>query len=387
MSQLYGKFKTMVFIKKLFSNNTNTGKHQLKIKDRMKNLVFTIWIGLVLVGGQSCEKDMDEFIPTNTTTIVKSDTAWQEDLLKISDISTGILPPLNVEKLMADLATDPIVRELNAERGGIITTPDSVTVEFPANSCVTKSNRPCTGNLTVEILVLRKKGEFLLNNVPTTSLGRLLISGGAVRIKMSQNGEEVRLARPFTAPYRVKFQSASNMPDPAMKLFEGTPEGRFKFDWIPMPIVGTTVPVVRTWTDSSQGRLSAGFELLLDRFAWINCDKFSGDSTNLTNKFCVALPDTFTNQNTSVFVVFKELNSVVSLIGDGRTKQFCVPTSYRGLPIGKVVNIVSISTIKERIYISKKEVTIAVQNSNAAAIRLEATATTKEAAKEIISNL
>ncbi len=376
-----------MFIKKLFSNNTDTGKHQLKFKDRMKNLVFTIFIGLTLIGGQSCGKDTDEFIPKNTTTIVKGDTVWQEDLLRINDMSTIVLPSLNIEKLMADLATVPVVREINAERGGIITTPDSVTVEFPANSCVTKNNRPCTGNLTVEVLVLRRKGEFLLNNVPTTSLGRQLISGGAVRIKVSQSGEEVKLARPFTNPYRVKFQAASPIPDPAMRLFEGKFEGRFKFDWIPMQTIGgTTVPSLRTWKDSIQARPMAGFELFLDRFNWINCDKFSGDSTNLTNRFCVALPDTFTNQNTSVFVVFKEINSVVSLAGDSRTKQFCVPSGYRGLPIGKVVNIISISTVKDRIYIGKKEVTIA-PNTTATAVRLEATVTTKEIAKEIIGNL
>ncbi len=354
----------------------------------MKNLVFTIFIGLLLVGGQSCGKDIDEFIPTNTTTIVKGDTVWQEDLLRINDISTAVLPSLNIEKLMSDLATTPVVREINAERGGIITTPDGTIVEFPANSCVTKNNRPCTGDLTVEILVLRKKGEFLLNNVPTTSLGRQLISGGAVRIKVSQNGEEVKLARPFNGPYKVKFQSTSPTADPAMRLFEGTSEGRFKFDWTPISSVAGTsdVPFLRTWRDSVQGRSTAGFELFLDRFAWINCDKFSGDSTNLTNKFCVALPDTFTNQNTSVFVVFKEINSVVSLVGDGKTKQFCVPNGYRGLPTGKIVNIISISAVKDRIYIGKKEVTIAA-NTTATAIRLEVTVTTKEAAKEIISNL
>ena len=354
----------------------------------MKNLVFTIFIGLLLVGGQSCGKDIDEFIPTNTTTIVKGDTVWQEDLLRINDISTAVLPSLNIEKLMSDLATTPVVREINAERGGIITTPDGTTVEFPANSCVTKNNRPCTGDLTVEILVLRKKGEFLLNNVPTTSLGRQLISGGAVRIKVSQNGEEVKLARPFNGPYKVKFQSTSPTADPAMRLFEGTSEGRFKFDWTPISSVAGTsdVPFLRTWRDSVQGRSTAGFELFLDRFAWINCDKFSGDSTNLTNKFCVALPDTFTNQNTSVFVVFKEINYVVSLVGDGKTKQFCVPNGYRGLPTGKIVYIISISAVKDRIYIGKKEVTIAA-NTTATAIRLEVTVTTKEAAKEIISNL
>lgn len=356
----------------------------------MKNFLFTILISVLLIGSQSCGKDTDEFIPTNTTTVVKSDTSWQEDLLKINDIASALLPPLNIEKLMAELATTPTTHEVSAERGGTITRPDNVTIEFPANSCVTKTNRPCTGNLNVEVLVLRKKGEFLLNNVPTSSIGRQLISGGAVRIKVTQNGEEVRLARPRDVPYKVRFQS-SGTPDAAMKLFEGTPEGRFKFDWIAIPTGGQGIPILpqlRTFAlDTVQGqpRLS-GYDLSLDRFSWINCDKFNGDSTSLTNKFCVALPDTFTNQNTSVFVVFKEINSVVGLNGDGKTRQFCVPSGYRGLPIGRLVTIITVSTIKDRIYIGKKEVTIAA-NTTATAIRVEPTVTTKEAAKQLINNL
>ena len=352
----------------------------------MKNFLFTIFTTFLLLGSQSCGKDTDEFIPLNTTsitisTVKNNDTIWQDDLLKLSDISTSVLPALSVEKLMADLAADPTKHELNAERGGIITTPDNVTVEFPANSCVTENNRPCTGNLSVEVLVLRKKGEFLLNNLPTISGSKQLISGGAVLVKIKQNGEEVKLARNMS--YKVRFQPAST-PDNAMKLFEGKFEGRFKFDWTPINLTPNTATLsLKTWADSTQGRRTSGYELLLERFSWINCDKFSGDSTTLTNKFCVALPDTFTNQNCTVFAVFKDINSVVSLTGDGKTKQFCVPSSYKGLPIGKVINIISIATIKDRIYIGKKEVTISAN----ALIKLEPNLTTKTAAKELISNL
>lgn len=347
----------------------------------MKNFLFTIFVSLILLGGQSCGKDSDIFIPTNTTVIVKNDTTWQEDLLKISDIPTNILAPLNVEKLMADLAADPTKHEMNAERGGLIVTPDNVTIEFPANSCVNQNSRPCTGTLNVEVLVLRKKGEFLLNNVPTVSLGKQLISGGAVLVRALQNGQEVKLAR--NTPYKIRFQSVTTV-DENMKLFDGKALGRFLFEWTPIVTLPTqNTPTLRTWTDSIQGRRASGYELLLDRFSWINCDRFSGDSTTLTNKFCVALPDSFTNQNTSVFAVFKDINSVVALIGDGKAKQFCVPSAYKGLPIGKVINIVSVATIKDRIYVGKKEVTISANST----IQLLPTVTTKEAAKVLISNL
>jgi hypothetical protein len=351
----------------------------------MKNFLFTLFIILVLIGSQSCGKDTDEFIPVNTQTdtiqTAKKDTDWQEDLLKINDVSKNVLPSLSVEKLMAELASDPMKHDLNAERGGTIITPDNVSIEFPANSCITKNNRPCTGTLKVEVLVLRKKGEFLLNNVPTISGGKQLISGGAVMVKVMQNDEEVKLVR--NTLYKVKYLPATSGED-GMKLFEGKFEGRFKFDWNLIASSSNTIaPVVRVWVDTAQGRRTTGYDLLIDRFNWINCDKFSNDTATLTNKFCVALPDTFTNQNCSVFAVFKDINSVVSLIGDGRAKQFCVPSGYKGLPVGRVINIITIATIKDRIYIGKKEATISAN----ATIRVEPVLTTKAAAKELISNL
>jgi hypothetical protein len=345
----------------------------------MKNFLFTIFASFVLLSSQSCGKDSDEFIPLNTTTIVKGDTVWQADLLTLNTLSTNVLAPLNIEKLMAELAIAPTEHEINAENGGIIRPPNNAYIlDFPPRSCVTQNNRPCTGSLKVEVLVLRRKGEFLLNNVPTVSLGKQLISGGAVQIKVTQNGEEVKLARDISC--RIKFQAAA-APDEAMKLFEGKTIGRFQFDWIPLSTTIPNAPTIRPWADTAQQ--GSGYDLFLDRFSWINCDKFSGDSTSLTNKFCVALPDTFTNLNTSVFAVFKDINSVVSLAGIGSTKQFCVPSNYRGLPIGKVINIISISTIKDRIYVGKKEVTITANSVQT----VVPTLTTKAAAKELITNL
>jgi hypothetical protein len=348
----------------------------------MKNFLFTILVFFALLGSQSCGKDTDEFIPTNTNTVVinKGDTVWQTDLLVIGNLPTSQVPSLAIEKLMSELASNPTNNEVNAERGGIITTPDNVTVEFQPNSCVTQNNRPCTGALKVEVLVLRKKGEFLLNNVPTVSGGKQLISGGAVRVKVTQNGEEVFVSR--TTPYKVRFQPTTAL-DNTMKLFEGKELGRFNFDWVAVPTNLPNSPRLTPLIDSSQGTRKSVYELGLDRFSWINCDRFSGDSTSLTNKFCVALPDTFTNQNTTVYVVFKDINSVVSLLGNGPTKQFCVPSYYRGLPIGKIVNLISISTYKDRIYVGKKEVTIAANS----VIPIVPTSMSKEAAKELISNL
>ncbi|NJN34579.1 MAG: hypothetical protein HC817_10315 [Saprospiraceae bacterium] len=71
-----------------------------------------------------------------------------------------------------------------------------------------------------------------------------------------------------------------------------------------------------------------GYNIFTDRFGWINCDKFGGQP-NLTNKFCATLPDSFTNKNSKVFVVFKDILSVITLSGDSEKSNFVYRVSIK----------------------------------------------------------
>ena len=328
----------------------------------------------------SCKKDTIEFIPKDTITIVESDTSWDNDLSSKSNLSTNLLPTLNIEKLVNQLSPSPLSDTCNAERGGTIEIPNNVTVNIPANSCLNAQNRLCTGKLDVEILILRKKGDFILYNLPTSSGNRQLISGGVVSVKMRQNGQDVHLVLGKT----IKLRYVMPEPDNSMQLFEGKLDGRFNFDWIQLPPVGlgNVRPTVTPWADSSQRR---GYDLVLDRFGLINCDKFVGDSTNFNNKFVVTLSPSFTNINTAVYVAFKDMNSVLSLAGDAHTKAF-LPNG-RGLPIGRVVTVISMSYIKDKFYFAKQEVTVQSSTGTTQTVSLAPAIMEKDAIKEILKTL
>jgi hypothetical protein len=347
----------------------------------MKNFVFYIFASMLVLVAASCRKDTTVFIPTDTITIIESDTTWDNDLLSKSNLSTNLLPILSIEKLVSQLSAEPKFDTCNAERGGTITVPDNVTVTIPASACVNAQNRACTGKLDVEILILRKKGDFIAYNLPTSSGSKQLISGGVVSVRVRQNGQEVKLGIGKT----IKVRYLMPEPDAQMQLFEGRIDGRFNFDWVQLPTVGqvSARPSVAIWADSTQRR---GYDMVLDRFGLINCGKFGGDSTSFNNKFTVMLPESFTNLNTSVYVAFKEMNSVLSLTGDPRTKTFV--TIGRGLPVGRVVTVVAMGFVKEKFYFAKQEVTI--QNSigsTGQSIRLIPTAIEKEDLKETLKNL
>lgn len=347
----------------------------------MKEISYYIAAFLLVFAVASCKKDGTEFIPKETITILEGDTIWDDDLSAKSNLSTTLLPPLSIEKLVSQLSAEPKRDTCNAERGGTIVVPDNVTVTIPANACVTALNRPCTGKLDVEILILRKKGDFIAYNLPTSSLGRQLISGGVVSVKVRQNGQEVKLG----LGKAIKVNYVMTEPDNQMQLFDGKIDGRFKFDWLPISILGTgsVLPNLTVWADSSQQR--RGYNLVLDRFGLINCDKFSGDSTNFNTKFNVTLPETFTNVNTSVYVAFKSMNSVLALSGNALTKTFTA--SGRGLPVGKVVTIVVMGYIKEKFYFAKQEVTIQSTTTAGQSIRLTPTVMEKEDIKTMLNSL
>ena len=345
----------------------------------MKKISYYIQAFLFVIALASCKKDSTEFIPKETITIIEGDTVWDDNLSAKNNFSTTILPPLSIEKMVAQLSVDPKRDTCNAERGGTVTIPDNVTVTIPASACVNHLNKPCTGKLDLEILVLRKKGDFIAYNLPTSSLGRQLISGGAVSVKIRQNGQEVRLAAGKT----IKVRYTITEPDNQMQLFEGKIYGRFGFDWLPISVIntGSVRSTLTSWADSSQQR--KGYEMVLDRFGLINCDKFSGDTINFNNSFRVSLPETFTNVNTSVYVAFKNLNSVVALSGNAALKAFVA--TGRGLPMGKVVTIITMSYIKDKLYFAKQEVT--VQTAIGQTVRLTPVVMEKEEIKALLNSL
>jgi hypothetical protein len=114
------------------------------------------------------------------------------------------------------------------------------------------------------------------------------------------------------------------------------------------------------WRDSSQQ--AVGYQIFTDRFGWINCDKFNPETNNLTDKITVALPDSFSNRNTGVFLVFKDILSVVKLAGDPQIRKFTIPKNYKGVPIGKQVTVVVYGVVKDKTYFAAQDLTIAATN-------------------------
>ena len=310
---------------------------------------FMVLLAITLVVGiEACKKDTDTFIPTGTTVVaVKKDTAVFTDLSAQSPRDSSTTQVLDIEKMIDALRT-PVLKDsiTEADDGGYVSVlSDLGGVSCPAKNFVQKPNGAlCKGKLTIETLILTTKTDLILNDMPTVSDGIPLISGGVVRVRVLQNGAPVFLAKPesrITVHFRGKYDGLA-----PMTYFEGTYATRTSFNWKP-------------FTQSSQDQLyvstsgrgdTAIYKMLLDRFTFVNCDRFYTDP-NLVKNFSVKLPAEYSNQNTAVYIVYKDMLMVLKLDGDPVHRVFTIPKLSKGLP-DKPATIVTLSLIKGKYYLA-----------------------------------
>lgn len=114
--------------------------------------------------------------------------------------------------------------------------------------------------IEIELLEIYTPGDMIANNVPTTSGGKILSSGGAFRVRAFKNGEQLQVRD--GRDYDVTVPSDS--PDDEMELFTGGNEDELS-DWSPLQA-----------PDSALIASQVEYALSLSDIGWINIDHFMG---------------------------------------------------------------------------------------------------------------
>lgn len=280
----------------------------------MKTKIILFWLVVTTVLFTSCQKDTDIFIPNIT---VGLDTNWISSITDQSPIS-------EVRKL---LRREHVLDSVDAAAGGTFHTSDGLTVIILPSSLQFPNGQLVTGKIHIETMIVRHKGDMVRLDKPTTSFGRVLISGGEIFIRIKKENQELQLA-PGKGIY-IKYTDPA--PSPLMKVFYGDESNPERFNWVPATNQSSRVNVDTIGT-------SIGYSLFSTQLRWINCDYFadsSGPRVNVTT----SLPADYTNANTSVYLVFKEIKSVVGMYGDMTTKRFSSPK----VPSGKAAVVITIT--------------------------------------------
>jgi len=189
------------------------------------------------------------------------------------------------------------------------------------------------GTVTIELTEMYKPGEMIANRVTTTTMSnQALTSGGCINLKASINGHEV-----FATSYSLAFRQ-DGFSDQPMGLFTGTQvtdETGTNIKWND----DMTNPVERTEKVDSTQQYYYLFDSCTS-FNWINCDHFYSAPDPKTDIKVVMPDNSYTRNNTQVFVIFPEINSVTTMYSyDNATNTFSFGYPSYYLPVGTTVNI------------------------------------------------
>jgi hypothetical protein len=249
---------------------------------------------------------------------------------------------------------------VNTDNGqSSITGAEGTKVTFPENAFTTSDGKPVTGSVSIELKEIYDKSDMVLSDRPTTSDGRLLLSGGEIFIRATANGQALQL----DSNTNILIELAQSTVDPNMGLFlEDTDTS--EFNWTPIAIDSSRVIV----NDSNWVRDSipcfyynpSHYIFSISTLGWINCDLFYYNPNPTTIHItCQGAP---TANNVRSYIIFKDINAVTQLWSDNYSAidlgiNSSTFHSYT-IPIGQEVTIVAFGIKDNKEYFATKDITV-----------------------------
>ena len=268
---------------------------------------------------------------------------------------------------------------------------------------VTPEGQPVTEDIDVELKEMPGVEQMLMQGAQTMSNGRLLASGGAYYINMTSGGQQLSLKLNKT----MKVLLPKNT-DQQMKLFYGNKDEDGVMNWTPTPqqfknfdvdssaflFAGTNTtsyfsayecrgavskdliaqlkkieelaslfdekPSLRDTTPVKAQKTLKRYEtlantiyneIIVQKFGWINCDRFLGSQT-VTTLACGFDPKD-SIPYAKIYLVFKSINSLME-------EQYAYNTgaSFRNVPTGMQATVIAIAMKKGKLFTSRKDVEI-----------------------------
>lgn len=289
----------------------------------------------------SCKKDIQNGFILYTNLGI-NDTVWVNKPMS-THVADSVSNAINNTTFFVDT--------FDANKGRIIKLNDSLEVAIQPNSCFNPDNSmPTSGNIRIEVLDLRKKGDYIKYLLPTTSNKYLLENEGTFYVSLSQNNHEI-LLKPGSY---LKLKWIDATPVQYMKFFELY--SLRSLDSLYTWMQGNDGNIA-VWDSTSLGVNKRGYEMVSGSTGWLGCSLFT-DTLQQRTRLNVTLPPNYTNKNTFVFASFKNTRTIVRLSPDFNSRSFYA----LNVPVNSTVTLLSISLIDKHYYWSRTDVTVTNAN-------------------------
>ncbi len=286
---------------------------------------------LLLILFSSCKKEFSNTFTPDTTLSI-NDTSWinQSGNKKLAD---SIAQALNSFSFYVDSFYANQGKEIH------FNTPDDLEMSIPASSCRNPSNNPIVnGMITVRVMVVKTKGDYIRALLETSSNAAPLQSLRCFYVEFIQNNNYLRMA-PGTF-YELKW--GEKLAIPTMQLYVGQPTPDSSLNWLPATFNTGKLEIAYHPNNTSY---PVEYELYSSATHWVGAYQ-PIDSSNGTTRLNVVLPPNFTNKNTIVYAVFNNKNTVLKLKPDYASRVYFA----NGIPLNTATTIISISKIDNTFY-------------------------------------
>lgn len=276
----------------------------------------------------SCKKDSERFVPYSDQAL---DSAW----------SATVPSNAQVHQLAARLLGKVYVKTLNPTVDSVLETDNGLRIQLPGKFLYMPGMATTLTEVKSEYVMIRKLGDYVRYGVPSQSGMYPLETRGAFFLSLTSNNQAVSIA----AEKSILFQFYETDTKPGMNVFYGSRNGFSNtsgFNWVP----ANDYPQLGVW--DSVNPVRKGYHLSIRHGGLIQVGKYI-ETTSARTKVSVVLPNLFSNCNTSVYMAFKNIRSIVRLDGDASLRTF----GSSNIPINEEVLFFSISKIGDSYYLGK----------------------------------
>jgi len=315
-----------------------------------------------------------------TTAVIIFLTSCQKEL-KLSPVAAGKVSSLSefYDKNAVPLQTFSV----DAANGGSFTGAAGSIVTIPSSAFVDGNGNAVTGNVTVELREIYKKSDMLLSNMPTTSYGWPLQSGGEFFIRATNTGGALLLQK--NKRIQVKQPAAvTGGNDAAMKAFIGiaNADSIANNNWNPV-LDSASNPQAAVLIDADNYVFSLyQFSTPAANGTWCNSDNSDYFSKYTTTSLLISSTDTGFGR-CDVYLVFKDVNCMVHVYATGVNSNNLYQYTYNYAPVGLQCTVVAITVKGDTLYSSFTPITISANQT----VNFSLSATTTEAFKTALGNL
>lgn len=266
--------------------------------------------------------------------------------------------PEKVSELIAffdsNLANATQTFTVEAASTSTITGAKGTRIQVFPNSFQDDDGNIVSGSIDIELTEILDLKDMVMMNKPTTSEGRLLTTGGELKVSALQNGQALNLS----PNARMVFNVPTTTADPNMELFLGQESDDGTVEWLTADTLGLTGDSLIAIEDTAN--LYYWFNIGDygdDDWGWINCDYFYGDS-NPTTSISIKPNEGHDATNTNVWLYVPSANSLAGTFWNG-TDAFV----FNQIPESLSVTVIALSEIEDEYFSSFSTITVTTDHT------------------------